>query len=348
MWQNRYAKEPFDLKLFVLHGLKMMKWIVLSAIIGAVCIGGGYYLKKVTFGGHIPYVITDKLDVEYALNPETGLEYSYYVAYTWNDWIKSDVFFDETLEGFIPGMGQEDMIQFYIMTLPADVRNPYLEVRHPDKEVAMALEKAVMARLKTFAEEQKEIAAIEVIDSSEPELEVQDIRTFRAVVLGAVLGTFFALFALAFRLILGEGILVPEVFTYRYQIPVAGYIDLEGECSKELAESLKYIFRDAKKVGVTAVEPDLDLTVVKALLEEKEVVCLPSVLQVPESLEHLRNMEQNLLLVRAGSGNGKAVESVLYLCKMHDVKVDGVVLVDADALLIKRYRFKLFGNREDV
>ena len=348
MWQNRYAKEPFDLKLFVLHGLKMMKWIVLSAIIGAVCIGGGYYLKKVTFGGHIPYVITNKLDVEYALNPETGLEYSYYVAYTWNDWIKSDVFFDDTLKTSIPGMDKEEMLQFYTMTLPADVRNPYLEIRHPDKEIAVALEKAITARLMTFVQEQKEIKTIEVIDTSEPKLEIRDIRTLRAVVLGAVLGTFFALFALAFQMILGEGVLVPEVFTYRYQIPVAGYLDRDGGVSKGLTESLKYLFRDAKKVGVTAVEPDLDLTMVKALLEEKEIICLPSVLQVPESLEYLRNMEQNLLLVRSNSGNGKAIESVLYLYKMHDVKIDGVVLMDADASLISRYRFKLFGNKEDM
>ena len=71
MWQckyaGKYAKEPFDLKLFVLHGLKMVKWILLSAFIGALCIGGGYYLKNVTFGGQIPYVITRKLDVDYIL-----------------------------------------------------------------------------------------------------------------------------------------------------------------------------------------------------------------------------------------------------------------------------------------
>ena len=82
--------------------------------------------------------------------------------------------------------------------------------------------------------------------------------------------------------------------------------------------------------------------------EEKEIICLPSVLQVPESLEYLRNMEQNLLLVRSDSGNGKAIESVLYLYKMHDVKIDGVVLMDVDASLISRYRFKLFGNKEDM
>ena len=40
MWQCKYAKEPFDLKLFVLHMMKMVKWIILSAVMGAVCIGG--------------------------------------------------------------------------------------------------------------------------------------------------------------------------------------------------------------------------------------------------------------------------------------------------------------------
>ncbi len=352
MWQckyaGKYAKEPFDLKLFVLHGLKLVKWVLLSAFIGALCIGGGYYLKNVTFGGQIPYVITHKLDVEYALNPETGLDYSYYVAYTWNDWIKSDVFFDASLQENFREMSREEIVLFYEMTLPSDVRNPYLVVRHPDSRKAEALAGVLLARLETFAQEQKEIKSITVMDSSGPELEVRDIRTFRAVVLGAVLGTFFALFGLAFQLILGEGIWVPEMFTYRYQIPAVGYFDKDGSGSKEMEASVKYLFQGMDRVGITAVEPDLDLTTAKSFMTGKDIVCLPSVLQVPESLEHLRKMDGNLLLVRAGSGNGKAIESVLYLCRMHDVKITAVVLMDADHELIKRYRFQLFGNKEEI
>ncbi len=340
MWQFKYAKEPFDLKLFVLQSIKMVKWIILSAVIGALCIGGGYYLKNVTLGGRIPYVVTKKLDVEYAVNPKTGTEYSYYVAYTWNDWIKSDVFLEDSRNGAAMLMSEEEMLASYEMTLPADVRNPYLVVTHPDEYKAAWLSDVLIMKLMSFAEEQKEIESITVIDTTGPALEVRDIRTFRAVVLGAVIGTFFALFAIAFRLILQEGIYVPETFSYRYQIPAAGYLDEEGRCSAQVGETIKYLFRDKKKIGITAVEPELDLTMGKSLFADEGAVCLPSVLQVPEALEHLRENDGNLLLFRAGSGNGKAIESVLYLCEVHDVEITAALLVDADRRLIERYRFQ--------
>ena len=346
MWQCKYAKEPFDLKLFVLHMMKMVKWIILSAVMGAVCIGGIYYLKNVTFGGRVPYIVTKKLDVEYAVNPETGTEYSYYVAYTWNDWIKSDVFLEGLLEGIPIGMTKEEMLCYYEMTLPADTRNPYLVVTHPDERKAALLSDILTAGLLTFAEEQKEIKEITVIDTVGPVLEVRDIRTFRAAVLGAVMGTFFALFVIAFQLILGEGIFVPETFTYRYQLPVVGYIDRAGGCSCEVKTGIAYLFRDKEKVGITAVEPELDLMKGKSLLGNKQAVCLPSVLQVPESLEYLRENDGNLLLVKAGCSNGKTIESVLYLCQMHDVKITAALLVDADGQLIEAYRFRLHRKKD--
>ena len=78
------------------------------------------------------------------------------------------------------------------------------------------------------------------------------------------------------------------------------------------------------------------------------MTCLPSALQVPEVLNYLRENEGNLLLVKAGCGNGKAIASVLYLCKMHDVKITAALLVDADRSLIERYRFDLRSKKEEM
>ena len=341
MWQSRFAKEPFDLKLFMLRCIDNIKWIFLGALVGALCIGGMYYLKNVTFGGRIPYQITHKLDVTYAKDPDTGLEYSYYVAYTWNDWMKSDIFLAESLKGNTLSMEAEEFQQYYEMTLPSDVRNPYLVITHPDKDMAEQLSAVLLAGLKTFAEEQQEIEKISVIDTDGPVLQVRDIRTFRAVVLGAVIGTFFALFTLAFQLILEESIYLPETFFYRYQIPAAGYVDQEGNYSGEAKAGIEYLFANMEKIGLTAVEPELDLTKGLALFENDRALCLPSVLQVPQSVEYLREQEGNLLLVKAGNGNGKAIESVLYLCEVHDVKITAALLIDADRRLIGRYRFGL-------
>ena len=99
------------------------------------------------------------------------------------------------------------------------------------------------------------------------------------------------------------------------------------------------------KVGITAVEPELDLTKGQALFENSKAVCIPSVIQIPQSLEYLREMEGNLLLVKAGNGNGKAIEAVLYLCEVHDVKITAALLVDADRRLIGRYRFGMHGKK---
>lgn len=339
MWQSRFAKEPFDLKLFVLRCIDNIKWIFFGALAGAICIGGIYYLTNVTFGGRIPYQITHKLDVAYAKDPDTGLEYSYYVAYTWNDWMKSDVFLSEQLEGNTLTMEAEEFQQYYEMTLPSDVRNPYLVITHPDKGTAEQLSAVLLAGLEAFAEKQKEIETITVIDTDGPMLQVRDIRTFRAVVLGAVIGTFFALFALAFQLILEESIFLPETFSARYGIPMVGYVDQEGNYSGETKVGIEYLFVKIERIGITAVEPELDLTKGQALFEDDRAVCLPSVLQIPQSVEYLREKEGNLLLVKAGNSNGKAIESVLYLCEIHNVKITAALLIDADRGLIGRYRF---------
>ena len=345
MWQGKFAKEPFDLKLFVLRCIDNIKWILFGALAGALCIGGAYYLTNVTFGGRIPYQITHKLDVTYANDPDSGLEYSYYVAYTWNDWIKSDVFLSEQLKGNTLNMEAEEFQQYYEMTLPSDVRNPYLVITHPDKDMTEQLSAVLLAGLEALAEEQQEIETITVIDTDGPMLQVRDIKTFRAVVLGAVIGTFFALFALAFHLILEESIYLPQTFSYRYEIPVAGYVDEEGNYSGETKSGIEYLFADLKTVGITAVEPELDLTKGLALFENSKAVCIPSVIQIPQSVEYLREMEGNLLLVKAGNGNGKAIESVLYLCEIHDVKITAALLVDADRGLIGRYRFGMHGKK---
>ena len=294
MWQSRFAKEPFDLKLFVLRCIDNIKWILFGALAGALLVGGIYYLTNVTFGGRIPYQITHKLDVTYANDPDSGLEYSYYVAYTWNDWIKSDVFLSEQLKGNTLNMEAEEFQHYYEMTLPSDVRNPYLVITHPDKDMTEQLSAVLLAGLEALAEEQQEIETITVIDTDGPMLQVRDIKTFRAVVLGAVIGTFFALFALAFRLILEESVYLPETFFYRYGIPVAGYVDEEGNYSGETKSGIEYLFAGLEKVGITAVEPELDLTKGQALFENSKAVCIPSVIQIPQSVEYLREMEEVL------------------------------------------------------
>lgn len=347
MWQCQYAKEPFDLKLYVLRIVKNIKWIFMGMLLGALCIGGIYYLVNVTFGGKLPYVVTQKLYVEYAQDPNDQDSYSYFSAYTWNDWVKSDLLVQPVLEKLSADMTKEELTDCLEVTLPSDLRVPYLLITHEDADVAAQIAECMEAQLAVFAGEQKEIESVAVIDTIGPEPEVRDIRTFRAVILGAVVGTFFALFAVAFRLILDEAVFLPETFTFRYQIPAVGYLDEDGAASADVEQGIKYLFRDQKKIGISAVEPEIDLQCAAGFFEGKKAVLIPSPLQVPESLPLLRENDGNLLLVQAGCGNGKAIEAVLHLCGVHDVPVTAVLLVDAERGLIERYRFNIGGKRKN-
>ena len=318
MWQCAYAKEPFDLRLFVLQSIRRWKWILLGVIAGIILIGGGYYLKNVTFGGKIPYEVTNKFYIEYAVDPETGDRYSYFEAYTWEDWMKSDTLVPQMLEKLSVEMSAEEFVTYYEATLPADLRIPYFTVTHPDKDMALEISTILAETMKKFGESQLQIDCVEWMDMVGPELQFRDIRTVRAIVLGAIVGFFVALFGMAFVGIVDEKIYVPETFVYRYDIPMLGYVDEEGCVSPEVAENLTRFFGELHEIG------EINAADAEALTDAAET---------------LRAMDGNLLLVPAGEVHGKTIEFLLNQCKAQSITITAALLVNADGSLINQYRF---------
>ena len=323
MWQCAYAKEPFDLRLFVLRSIRKWKWILLGIVAGVVLIGGGYYLKNVTFGGRIPYEVTNKFYIEYAVDPETGDRYSYFEAYTWDDWMKSDTIVPGMLEKLSVEMPPEEFVTYYEASLPADLRIPYFTVAHPDKELAVEISEILAETMIAFGEAQLQIDSVEWMDMVGPELQFRDIRVARAIVLGAIAGFIVSLFAIAFLGILDERIYVPETFVYRYDIPMLGYVDLEGEVSAEVEANLTHLFGDLHEIG------EINAADAEALAD---------------SYETLRAMDGNLLLVPAGEVTGKNIEYLLNQCKLQNITITAALLVDADSTLINQYRFGRIGE----
>lgn len=323
MWQCAYAKEPFDLRLFVLRSIRKWKWILLGILAGVVLIGGGYYLKNVTFGGRIPYEVTNKFYIEYAVDPETGDRYSYFEAYTWEDWLKSDTLVPGMLEKLSVDMSAEEFVTYYEATLPADLRIPYFIVAHPDKELAVEISEILAETMIAFGESQLQVDSVEWMDMVGPQLQFRDIRIARAMILGAVVGCVVSLFAIAFLGIVDEKIYVPETFVYRYDIPMLGYVDLEGEVSAEVQANLERLFGELHEIG------EINAADAQALTE---------------SYETLRAMDGNLLLVPAGKVTGKAIEFLLNQCKIQGITITAALLTDADSSLMNQYRFGRIGE----
>lgn len=353
MWEWSYAKEPFDMKLFVIRFMKNI-WIpIVAALLGAAIIGGGYFLAVDVFGGPDTYEVTSTYYVEYGKDPETGNEYTYINYASWDNWLKTDFFvgniwscaLEEGLDPEKYGIEKDDLKTFLFGDLPSDLRMPTSKVTTGDPELTKILSGAVEKAFGMFAESQKEIDSIKVVDTTDVKVSDKNIRTFRACVLGGVLSAFFALIIMFLYYIADDGIYVPGTFACRYQIPALGSVSGFGEeiyLHKGTVENVAYRFKDCKTVAVTSVEEDTDLKAVATLLEkeengEKQYICIPSILQVPEAAEKLREADGVLLLAAGGVCNGKQIEKALYELKVQDCPVKGVLLTGVDETLLKTY-----------
>lgn len=318
MWQCAYAKEPFDLRLFMLKSMRRWKWILVGILVGMVIIGGGYYLKNVTFGGRIPYEVVNKFYIEYAMDPDAGDRYSYFEWYTWDAWMKSDKLVPGMLENLSVDMTAEEFITYYNATLPSDMRIPYFTVIHPDKEIAAEISKVLAEAMIAFGESQKEIEYVEWMDMAGPQLQIRDIRTARAVVLGAIVGFCISLLWIALAGTVDARIYVPETFVYRYDIPMLGYVDEDGTVSPEMEANLNHLFGSLHEIG------EINVADAEALNDFAET---------------LRAMDGNLLLVPAGKVTGKHIEYLLNQCRLQNITITAALLMDADSTLINQYRF---------
>ena len=320
MWQCSYAKEPFDTRLFALKCIQKWKVFILGTIFGAVLVGGIYYLVNVTFGGRIPYVVTNKYYVEYAMDPdgEGGDRYSYFEAITFEDFLKSDEYAVDMAAKMTVPMTKEEFITYFKVTLLADLRVPYITVMHPDKDIAVEMSDRLTDAMNQVEERQKEVANIRRIDVVGPTLEVRDIRILRAIIFGGILGAFITTVSIALFLVLDEKIYVPETFTKRYGIPTVGYVCADGEVSVDVATNLEYLFRECKEIG------EIDAA---------------NALALSDAAETLRAMDGNLLLIHAGETHGKTIENILDFCNKQDIKVTAALLVDAQDDFIYKYRF---------
>ena len=343
MFELDFAKEPFDSKLFVLRYLRKIWIVVAGAFIGAVLIGGGNYLKKVTFGGPTLYEIETTYYVDYYTDPTTGMVNVYINQATWENWITTDWFQDRiwahVLELGLPAgaVVTKDTLQDYVSaTLETDWHIPVTYVQEETEAVTKMLNEAVKLAMGDFAERQEEILGIEVINETSVHVKDRDDRTLRACILGAVLGAFVSGLLLALYIVADSTVYVPETFAYRYGIQVLGTLCKgEEELSAEAKANLSHKFEKAKKKTVLPVGGNVEVP--RAVLAEGFAVVRQE--ELPDAYETLRESDGVLLFVEAGKNSGKSIEHTLHELKVQDCPVKGALLCGADAGLLKAYYF---------
>lgn len=350
MREYPYAKEPFDMKLFVLLFLKKIWLLPIAMGVGALLFGGLYYLKNVVFTGPAEYGVTSTYYIQYNnMDPVTGEMFNYTSAATWETLIISDWFVDRAWEhalhaGFEPqkyDMEKQDLKGYFTSKLPTDVRIPTSTVVTPYQEATEALNKGLQLAYIDFGIERSEIDSIQVTDET-PVAEVKrNTRVGAAFVLGAVLGLFGGCFCIGLKVLWDDTVIIPESFTYRYGIPMAGYISGgKMQISDEAETNLEYLFREKKGKAALSIREVQGMESIAGILTKAGFARVEvSQKMSGKGYEELRTAEGILLLVEAGKNTAGEIRHALHQLEVQDCKVTAAFLVNADSKLICLHRF---------
>ena len=363
MWECRYGKEPLNTRLFVLQMLRKLPLILLAGLLGALCVGGPYFLAKVTFGPAKEYEAVTDFYIDYALQAD-GTQHTYINFATWDQLLKDDVFTDRILlhmagEGaFVDqaaaqaapledvekaaGITKKELCGYLSATVLSDLRIATTTVRTNDPALTMRIEEALVEAMFAFGEQQKEIAEIRILQKpTEASLVIADVRTFRACMVGAVSFVFAVTLYLCLYYALDEGIHIPETFERRFGIPMLGTIH-----AKELPVLAKRLLGE-KAVLLTA-DKDVDLGQVSKALGERGIetgemfkqeelfgMTMPDT-EPENSIDRLAD-RKILFIVKAGAHNGKQMEKILDFCGKCGIDLSAALLWEADEKLIRVY-----------
>lgn len=346
MWECKYGKEPLNTRLFVLRLIRKLPVILLAAVLGAICIGGPYFLMKVTFGPAKEYEAVSDFYIDYAIK-EDGTQHTYINYATWNQLLKDDVFTDKILTYMAwpedpadaedmqttplsdiekaAGITKQQLSGYLYATVLSDTRIVTTTVTTNDPALTMRIEKALVRAMFDFGEQQKEIAEVRILqEPTGASLVIADVRTFRACMVGVVLSVFVTVLYLCLYYALDESIHIPETFERRFGIPMLGTIR-----SKELPVLAEKLLTE-KPLLLTA-DQGVDLKQVTKALAEREIET-----EEAYSLEEVSGREL-LLIVKAGAHNGKQIEKMLDFCQKCEVDIAAALLWEADEKLIRAY-----------
>lgn len=377
MWECKYGKEPLNTRLFVLQLFRKIPVILAAAVLGALLVGGPYFLTKVTFGPAKEYEAVSDFYIDYAVK-EDGTQHTYINFATWDQLLKDDVFTDRILlyiagenasvNGETPqsaplsdvekaaGITKKELCGYLHADVLSDTRIVTTTVTTNDPELTMKIEKALISAMFDFGEQQREIAELRILqEPAEASLVIADVRTFRACMVGAVTFVFVTMLYLCLYFALDEGIHVPETFERRYGIAMLGTIH-----SKELRVLAGKLLPE--KSGFLTVDDTVNPEQVKKKLAEfgietgeghrlEELLEMQGSITVKVGMAEAEKMPalntacgaekisggQFLLVVKAGAHNGKLIEKTLDFCGKCGITIAAALLWDADEKLIATY-----------
>ena len=306
-----YMEQGMDLKRFVLILGKKLWILVAAAVCGAVLGGITYKVVTKMTDGELEYRASADYYISFF---ESGPDY--YNAYTWDNILRDDPIVDYALT-LLPEEITKDMVKAAVSgEMLGDYRILTVHVNAETKEKADLIAKAYQKSLWNFGQEMALLDKVEVWSQDEAVLFEKHTKTGNAAFLGALLTVILSVFVLLFYYLLEDAVYVERDAESRFNLPVYGLLTKgNDELQKRMfGDNLKAVFGDTK-------------------VETWNGEVIPAI----EDCRDLGNAENVLVNIPWGRNNCRQVDRVLRQLKMQGVKVDGIMITDAEDKFVKAY-----------
>ena len=350
MWKCSFAEEPVDLKLLCLRMMKKTGIILTAMIVGALVLGGIFYLKETVFSPDESYQVVGETYIDYIPEEAYGISRVYITDEVWKSLVKSDDFV-ESIENELSGQGydlsRERIISSIQAAVISDSRIVTTTVKTNDPQLAVAISEALQNAILDFCKDRQEIAESFVMTAPEAaQRKVWAEGTATAILMGAVLGLVLSVVIFLFSYVMDDSVYLPSTFEKRYGLPMFGTLK-----SQELSANIGQFCKGCGKVVVAGVAAGSAVEdVAKALgekiaqpaTERKAVQQIQFVsggiveLNAPW-ISQVKEADGVVLAIASGRRDGRQIERIIDFLQKQEVDIKGAVLCDADQKLLARY-----------
>ena len=216
-----YSKEPVDFRLLILVSIRRIRFIIYGICLGALLLGGGYYLGKHIFAGMPIYHAEAEVYLQYIDNVE--IENIYINKQTWEDLVYNDIIAEYAADEIGRRLNIEEVKDKVSATLMTDTRIVVVSCESTSQTEAKMLANKYAIAIVRFAPELKEIEDARVLKSATTTYEVGfEDRTWAMSFAGAIAGLIISSIGLVLYFVWDSSIYIPSTTEIRYGIPTLG------------------------------------------------------------------------------------------------------------------------------
>ncbi len=333
LWEMRYGDEPVNGRLFLLRFIKKIPLIIGCAFIGAALVCACHLFYRLSS----QYMFQSETDVYLEYIPEAGSnELIYFNKYTWEQMSKDSAIIDEILKAD-PTLDEKTVRESFLATLKSDVKVLTLQVTNPDPEMCEKILAAGVTGISAFAESLPEILSVrEIGGASEPVLLPPDVRTVRAIILGAVIGIFVSALFVWVWIVSDDRIILPETIEKRYHIPSAGCIT-----AKNLSETLEDLAGEDGFIAASTLPSNKFNEAIDSLLAagtrvEGKTIDLSDT-EKPGLVAEVKNADHPIVYIFSSKNHTGGDERALSFLSKYGKEPMCAVLTETDDALIRAY-----------